>query len=172
VLLTGHPSAGKSTLAAAVADALALRGVAGEVLDGDELRRRLPPPLGYSREDRGRQFARALFLAELLAAHGVVPILALVAPFAADRARGRERFGAAGWLEVFLDPPERTCIERDSHGLYARLAAQGGRAAIDAEVFAIYEPPSAPALRLDTHRLGIDATAGQVIGALLPQLPP
>jgi len=166
VLLTGHPSAGKSTLAAAAAAALAERDIPSEVLDGDELRARLRPALGFSREDRSRQFERALYLAELLAAHGVVPILALVAPFAADRDRGRRRFAATGWLEVFLDPPEQTCIERDSHGLYARLAAQGGRAAIDAEVFAIYEAPAAPTLRLDTHRLGIAAAAGQIVDGL------
>src|SRR5690349_6477392 len=97
VLLTGHPSSGKSTLAAAVSAALVERRVASEVLDGDELRTRLAPQLGFSPADRSRQFAHALFVAELLAAHAVVPILALVAPFAADRELGATVFAPTGW---------------------------------------------------------------------------
>lgn len=170
VLLTGHPSAGKSTLATRTAAALSERCVASEVLDGDDLRTRLPPPLGFSRADRSRQFARALFLAELLASHRVVPILALVAPFAVDREIGRRLFATPGWLEVFLDPPLQTCIDRDSRGLYGRLAARGGRAAIEAEVFDVYEPPGTPALRLDTSRLDVEEAMAAVLGALEPLL--
>ena len=43
LLLTGNPSSGKSTLAVAVAAALDRQDIACEVLDGDELRQRLPP---------------------------------------------------------------------------------------------------------------------------------
>jgi len=130
------------------------------VLDGDELRDRLPPQLGFSTDARSNQFARALFIAELLSAHGIVAILALVAPFASDRDGGRDRFAAAGWFEVYLDPPQRICIQRDSRGLYARLAARGGSSLIESEVFERYEPPQAPALRLDTNRLTVaDSTA-------------
>jgi adenylylsulfate kinase len=117
VLLTGHPSAGRSTLATHVSAALCDRGVANEILDGDDLRARLSPQLGFSRDGRSQQFAHALVLAELLAAHSVVPLLALVAPFAVDRAIGRRRFATPGWLEVFLDPSLATCIERDGRPL-------------------------------------------------------
>jgi len=170
VLFTGHPSAGKTTLATRTSALLSDRGIANEILDGDELRSRLPPLLGFSREDRSQQFARALFLAELLAAHGVVPILALVAPFAADRDIGRLRFAGPGWLEIHLDPPQQTCIERDTRGLYARLDAEGGRSAVVAEVFAVYEPPPSPALRLDTNCLDIGMAAATVLNALEPLL--
>jgi adenylylsulfate kinase len=171
VLLTGHPSAGKSTLAAATNLALGDRGVASEILDGDELRSRLPPKLGFSRTDRSCQFARALFVAEVLAAHGVVPILALVAPFRTDRELGVRLFSSTAWLEIFLDPPRRICLERDSRGLYADLTARGGRGLIDTEVFGLYEPPHRPALRLDTYRLGISEATAAILGMLEPFLP-
>lgn len=166
LLLTGHPSSGKSTLAGAVARTLAADGFNSEVVDGDELRNRLPPALGFSREDRGHQFARALYVAELLAAHDVIPILALVAPFAADRSLASRRFAAAGWVEVFLDPPFDVCLRRDSRGLYAALDARGGRALVQSEVVDIYEPPIAAALRLDTSRIQIGAAADEIVAVV------
>lgn len=163
VLLTGHPSSGKSTLAVAVARRLAADGIDCEVLDGDELRARLPPALGFSRADRAAQFQRALYVAELLSAHGVIPILALVAPFAADRALAGRRFAPTGWIEVFLDPPLEVCLQRDSRGLYAALNARGGRALIEAEVLAVYEPPADATLRLDTSRIELSAATDQIV---------
>jgi adenylylsulfate kinase len=160
VLLTGQPSSGKSTLALALARELATTGVPCEVIDGDELRTRLPPPLGFSRADREHQFARALFVAEMLAAHGIVPLLALVAPYTAERERARRTFAAPGWVEVFLDPPVDVCIARDSRGLYRRLAGRGGRELIAREVFDVYERPTAASLRIDTARVSVEqATA-------------
>ena len=172
LLLTGNPSSGKSTLAVAVAAVLDRQGIACEILDGDELRQRLPPSPGFARSGRRQQMERALFLAEMLASHGVIPILALVAPFAGDRALGRELFAATGWIEVHLDPPAEVCIERDSRGVYAALAARGGRHLVDTEVLDLYEPPARPALRLDTARLDVAVSAEAVVDVLLPATRP
>ena len=53
--------------------AAAAAGLSADVVDGDELRARLPPALSHSRADRLHQFARAIFVSELLAAHRVIP---------------------------------------------------------------------------------------------------
>ncbi|HEX6391581.1 MAG TPA: adenylyl-sulfate kinase [Solirubrobacteraceae bacterium] len=166
VLLTGLPSSGKSTLAAATEQALQQRGIDCHVLDGDELRARIPPALGFSHEDRSHQFARALFVAEILSAHRVIPILALVAPFADDRDGARRRFAHAGWIEVFLDPPHDVCLARDSRGLYEKLNAQGGPGLIEAEVTGLYEPPRAPTLRIDTARVDVERATAAVLERL------
>jgi adenylylsulfate kinase-like enzyme len=64
VWLTGLPSAGKSTLARAVADRLTkTRRV--EILDGDEMRAALFRELGFSREDREANVRRIGYIAEL-----------------------------------------------------------------------------------------------------------
>src|SRR6266567_1226169 len=52
VWLTGLPSAGKTTIAFALAQRLRDAGRAVEVLDGDAVRAILSPELGYSRTDR------------------------------------------------------------------------------------------------------------------------
>jgi adenylylsulfate kinase len=170
VLFTGLPGAGKTTLAGACRDALTKRGVRSEVLDGDELRARLRPALGFSREDRRDQLQRAVFIAELLAAHGVVPLLALVAPYADDRRFAREKLGAAGFVEVFLDPPLNACIARDPGGLYERMNADDP-ARVQVEIVAPYEPPNGAEVRLDTAVAPVDECVRRVIAELSPQLP-
>lgn len=162
VLLTGQPSAGKSTLARRLQRLLQASGRPAEVLDGDELRRRLPPALGFGADDRHAQFARALFIAELLAGHRVVPVLALVAPYRADRRRAASVFAAAGFLEVYLDPPLHVCRQRDSRGVYGRLGS-----ARSARMTSLYEPPDAADLTLDTSALDVRECAERTLEALL-----
>ena len=83
--LTGLPSAGKTTLANALAAALAPSGRPVEILDGDAVRPVLSPELGYSRADRDANVARIGWVASRLARHGVLVIAAVVSPFAAAR---------------------------------------------------------------------------------------
>jgi adenylylsulfate kinase len=163
VLLTGHPSSGKTTLANALSASLGHEGIPNEVLDGDELRERLSPRLGFSRTDRSHQFARAVFVAELLASHGILPIMALVAPFARDRESAARRFAEQDFVEVHLDPPLAVCIDRDTRGVYSRLAARGGHRCIETDVTSIYERPRTPSLRLDTSELDLSATCSAVM---------
>ena len=77
---TGLPSAGKSTIAHALADRLAAEGRRVQVLDGDEVRPYLSAGLGYSREDRDINVRRIGWVARLLASHGVVVLVPVIAP--------------------------------------------------------------------------------------------
>ncbi|HET9188784.1 MAG TPA: adenylyl-sulfate kinase, partial [Acidothermaceae bacterium] len=72
VWLTGLPSAGKSTIARALADRLRDEGRRVEILDGDDLRTHLTSDLGFTRADRDTNVARVGFVARLLARNGVV----------------------------------------------------------------------------------------------------
>ena len=62
---TGLPSAGKSTVAHALADRLRGDGVDVEVLDGDEVRPHLSAGLGFTRADRGVNVRRIGWVARL-----------------------------------------------------------------------------------------------------------
>ena len=127
VWVTGLPAAGKTTLAQETARKLASFDIPVRVLDGDELRGGVSADLGFSRTDRREQCDRAARLASELAAAGNVVIVALVSPYASDRAAARERHRRSGlaFLEVFLDTPLAECERRDPNGLYA--AARAGR---------------------------------------------
>lgn len=150
VWLTGLPSAGKTTVATALAQRLRNAGVRTEVLDGDAVRPVLSPELGYSRTDRDANVARIGWVASLLARNGVVVIAAVVSPFAAARDGVRalhDRDGSA-FYEVHIATPVEVCAQRDVKGLYARQRSGevAGLTGVDDE----YEPPLHPELVLDT----------------------
>jgi adenylyl-sulfate kinase len=149
VWLTGLSGAGKSTLAGALASRLApARPV--EVLDGDEVRTSLSKGLGFSREDRDTNVQRIAYVARLLAKHGVLVLVAAISPYAATRDDVRRRSEAAGhpFVEVYVNAPLATVIERDVKGLYRRTLA--GELAHFTVTSDAYEPPTAPAVEVRT----------------------
>lgn len=163
VWLTGLSGAGKTTIAEAVARHLRTAGREAEVLDGDELRRGLSAGLGFSREDRDTHVRRVGFVAELLARHGVVALVPVIAPYAATRQEVRTQHEIRGtaYLEVHVATPLAECRRRDIKGLYARAAA--GELTSMTGVDDPYEEPDKPDLRLDTTGLDVAAAARRVM---------
>jgi adenylylsulfate kinase len=164
VWFTGLPSAGKTTLATAVAARLTDRPV--ELLDGDEVREVLSTGLGFSRQDRDTNVLRIGWVAATLARHGVLVLASVVSPFAAtrDAVRGLHEQRSVGFLEVHVAAPVEVCSDRDVKGLYQRQAR--GELAGLTGVDAPYEPPAAPALRVPTHRQTLDESVAQVLALL------
>ncbi|WP_078917649.1 adenylyl-sulfate kinase [Streptomyces sp. NRRL S-813] len=162
VWLTGLPSAGKTTLARAVAQRLRATGRRVEVLDGDETRRFLSQELGFTRQDRHTNVTRIGFLAQTLASHGVLVLAPVIAPYAASRAAVRERHAARGveYLEVHVATPVEVCCVRDVKGLYARQAAGEltGLTGVDDP----YEEPETPELRIRTQSRSVADTAAEL----------
>jgi adenylylsulfate kinase len=166
VWLTGLPSAGKTTLARAVAAELTGRGCRVELLDGDLVRQTLCADLGFSREDRDRNVSRIGFVAGLLAKHGVVVLAPVISPYAAARDAVRALHGELGaaFLEVHVATPVAECAARDVKGLYARQrrGELRGLTGVDDP----YEPPVLPELRVDTVGRTVAESAGVVLAAL------
>ncbi|MFI1186059.1 adenylyl-sulfate kinase [Streptomyces californicus] len=162
VWLTGLPSAGKTTLALALADRLRARGRRVEVLDGDEMRTFLSAGLGFGRQDRDTHVRRMGFVAELLARNGVLALVPVIAPYADGREAVRRRHAASGtpYVEVHVATPVEVCSVRDVKGLYARQAA--GEIAGLTGVDDPYEEPAAPELRVFTQRLTVAESVAAV----------
>jgi adenylyl-sulfate kinase len=163
VWLTGLPSAGKTTLARAVGHRLRARGLPVELLDGDVVRRELWPELGFSRDARDTNVRRVGFIAELLARHGVVVIVALVSPYAAARAELRAKL--SGFLEVFVDCPIEECVRRDVKGLYARARAGVARGVTGIDD--PYEPPASPEVVVHTDREDVEQCVERIESQIL-----
>jgi adenylylsulfate kinase len=166
---TGLPSSGKSTIAHALADRLTAEGRPVQVLDGDEVRPHLSGGLGYSREDRDVNVRRIGWVARLLASHGVVVLVPVIAPYAAARDAVRDDHTAAGvaYGEVFVSTSLEVSEARDVKGLYAR--ARRGELTGLTGVDDPYERPVAPELVIDTARVDLH-TAVERSEALLAAL--
>nr|WP_294693999.1 adenylyl-sulfate kinase [uncultured Friedmanniella sp.] len=166
---TGLPSAGKSTIAHALADRLRAEGQRVQVLDGDEVRPHLSAGLGFTRADRDINVARIGWVARLLAAHGVLVLVPVIAPYAAARQAVRQAHADAQvpFAEVFVSTSLEVAEARDVKGLYAK-ARHGeirGMTGIDDP----YEEPRSAELVLDTGELDLD-TSVELASALLTAL--
>jgi adenylylsulfate kinase len=153
---TGLPSAGKSTIAHALAGRLRAAGRRVQVLDGDEVRPHLSAGLGFSRADRDTNVARIGWVARLLASHGVTVLVPVIAPYAAAREAVRADHADAGvpFAEVYVATSLEVAEERDVKGLYAR--ARAGEITGMTGVDDPYEPPRGAELVLDTTEVGLD----------------
>ncbi|MER5970462.1 adenylyl-sulfate kinase [Streptomyces sp. NPDC002055] len=162
IWLTGLPSAGKTTLAHALAERLRGEGHRTEVLDGDEIREFLSAGLGFTREDRHTNVQRIGFVAELLASNGVKALVPVIAPYADSReaVRGRHQAEGTAYLEVHVATPVEVCSVRDVKGLYAKQASGeiSGLTGVDDP----YEAPADPDLRIETHERTVEDSAAQL----------
>ncbi len=162
VWMTGLSGSGKSTIAYLAEESLIGSGRAAYVLDGDNLRHGLNADLGFGAEDRAENVRRVGEVARLMADAGLVVLVPVISPFAADRKMVREAHQQAGlgFIEVFVDAPLEVCEARDPKGLYAR--ARAGEISEMTGIDSPYEAPESPELSLDT-----DASAPEELAELL-----
>lgn len=149
VWLTGLSGAGKTTLATCLAGALREREIPVELLDGDQFRSHLSRGLGFSKEDRDTNVRRIGHVCHLLNYHGIVAVVAAIAPYRDTRKEVREMC-AGRFVEVYLTCPLDILIQRDRKGLYKR--ALGGELKQFTGISDPYEPPPHPELVLETNR--------------------
>jgi adenylylsulfate kinase len=169
VWFTGLPSAGKSTVAHALADRLRADGVDVQVLDGDEVRPHLSAGLGFTRADRDTNVRRIGWVARLLASHGTVVLVPVIAPYAEARTSVRDDHRAAGvpFAEVFVSTSLEVAEQRDVKGLYAR--ARRGEITGMTGVDDPYEQPATAELELDTAALDLETSVARSL-TLLSQI--
>jgi adenylyl-sulfate kinase len=162
VWLTGLSSAGKSTLSRAVYERLRVRGRRVELLDGDEVRQQLSRGLGFSKEDRNENVRRIGFVAEMLARHGVIVIVAAISPY--REARDELRSRSSKFLEVYVNASLKVCEERDVKGLYRK--ARSGEIPRFTGIDDPYEPPLSPDVECRTDRETIVESAKKIVDAI------
>jgi adenylylsulfate kinase len=163
VWLTGLPSAGKTTIALALAERLAAEGYPVEVLDGDVVRELLGRDLAFTREDRDENVRRLGYIAHLLSRHGVIAVCAVISPYRATRDEVRRLHGPR-FFEVHVATPSSVCADRDVKGLYERHRA--GEITCLTGVDDPYEAPLSPELVVPAHEQTVDESVEAVWAAL------
>jgi bifunctional enzyme CysN/CysC len=147
IWLTGLSGSGKSTIANALEKKLFSLGMHAYVLDGDNMRLGLNKDLGFTREDRAENVRRVSEVAHSLYDAGLITIVALVSPYAEDRAQAKALFPEGDFAEVWVKTPAEVCAERDPKGLYRKAAA--GELPNLTGVGQEYEAPASAELVLD-----------------------
>ena len=160
--LTGFSGSGKSTLAKRVSDHLASIEVAHEIIDPDDIRRRLFPNLGFSDEERVIFRRSLLFLATLLNPHQVSCILPLLS--SRRKLRRDARAELPNFLEVYVKCPIEVCQERDPKGLYMRAQTLETPHIVGLDM--PYEEPENPELVVETDRQDIDSCTNEIISLI------
>lgn len=164
VWFTGLSGSGKSTIANALEMRLVDRGCHTALIDGDNLRHGLSRDLGFTDADRVENIRRAAETARLMTDAGLIVLVSLISPFAAERRMARDMMAPGEFLEVFVDTPLGVVEARDTKGLYAK--ARRGELTNFTGVSSPYEVPEAPDIALDTVRLSADAAADMILALL------
>jgi adenylyl-sulfate kinase len=162
VWFTGLPSAGKTTLARLLEQALRQRAERVEVLDGDEVRQRLSRGLGYSKADRDENVRRIAYVANLITRCGGVAITCAISPYRQLRAEARRDIGQ--FVEVYVRCPVKVCIARDVKGLYAK--ALRGEIQQFTGISDPYEAPLNPEVVVDTAHQRPDESVATILRRL------
>ncbi|WCB95225.1 Bifunctional enzyme CysN/CysC [Baekduia alba] len=147
-------------------EAEAVHTVREVVAELEHIRHGLNDDLSFRPGDRAENIRRVGHVARLLADAGVVAVVSLVSPLAADRAvpRTLHRVAELPFFEVFVDTHADECARRDPKGLYekARAGQIQGFTGVDAP----YEAPERPEVRIPTAHLDVDAAVERILEAL------
>jgi bifunctional enzyme CysN/CysC len=161
IWLTGLSGSGKSTIANALEKKLFSLGMHAYVLDGDNMRLGLNKDLGFTREDRAENVRRVSEVAHSLYDAGLITIVALVSPYAEDRAQAKGLFPEGDFAEIWVKTSAELCAERDPKGLYKKAA--DGELPNLTGVGQEYEVPKLAGLILD-GALPVDSSVESLIG--------
>ena len=137
VWVTGLPASGKSTLVAQLALQIRELGIEVTVLESDALRKILSSQPRYDEQDREYFYGSLAFIGRVLTEHGISVIFDATANRRSYRDRARKQIPR--FIEVFVDCPLETCIQRDPKGIYRK--AREGKASHVPGVQVVYEPP-------------------------------
>lgn len=160
--LTGLSGAGKSTISNALIPMLEARGKKVELLDGDVVRTHLSKGLTFNKEDRDINIRRIGWVADLVARHGGVALVAAISPFRDVRDEVKRTYKNV--IEVYVNASVEECAKRDVKGLYAK--ALKGEIPNFTGVSDPYEPPLSPEVEVRTGSESVEESAGKIIGYL------
>ena len=159
IWLTGPSGAGKTYLAEGLKKYFEEKGLPLEIFDGDSVRKKLYPDIGFSAEARTMHNKVVINHARLMTKYGIPNIVSLISPFKEVRNFARSEIGP--FVEVLVDSTKEVRIQRDPKGLYAR--AIRGEISNLTGYDGVYEPPDNPEVTVFSHQQTLDEEIEAVI---------
>jgi adenylyl-sulfate kinase len=166
IFLTGLSGAGKTTVAHELGNRFQTLGYRVTLLDGDDLRQRLSPNLGFSRSGREANLRFAGAIASEVVKHGGIAICSFIAPYDQSRLEVRKAVEQHGkFFMVFVSTPLQECERRDTKGLYRK--ARLGLISNFTGISDTYESPKNYDLAVDTSGSTAHDAADRVMQGLI-----
>lgn len=159
IWITGLPASGKSTIVSALKPQLVALGLELEILESDEVRRVLTPTATYSDAERDLFYRALVFTGQKLVAHGVTVVFDATASRRTYRDFARSMIPR--FIEVSVECPLATCMERDKKGTY--LKGQRGDSLTVPGLQSPYEAPLHPDLTIDTTKVPAKEAAEMIL---------
>lgn len=168
IWITGLPASGKSTIARALKPQLEASGLTVEVLESDEVRRVLTPEATYARAERELFYRALALMGAKLVAHGVTVIFDATATKRAYRDFARMLIPR--FIEVAVECPLETCMQRDYKGTYQR--GQRGESSTVPGLQEPYEAPLHPDLTVDTTKMLVNEAVQNIVALVRQNVRP
>jgi len=162
IWFTGLSGSGKSTLSRRTYLEIRKRGLKAELLDGDIIRTNFSQELGFTKRERDINVKRIGFLSWLLNKHGIISVVAAIAPYEDTRQINRNLI--THYIEVYCNCPLEVVEKRDVKGLYAK--ARRGEIPNFTGISDPYEPPSNPEIVVYTDKESIEESTNKIINYL------
>jgi adenylylsulfate kinase len=162
VWITGLPASGKSTVTGALVRQLNERGIRAAVLESDALRKLFSVEPRYDEQDREYFYGSLAFIGRVLTELGIPVVFDATANRRSYRDRARQQIPK--FVEVLVDCPLETCVQRDPKGIYKK--AREGQAAHVPGAQAVYEPPEKPDVVIQSDREDPEEAVRRIIAVL------
>ncbi len=146
--ITGLPSSGKSTLTRGLVKKLKKEGISVEVLESDDLRKRLFPNFSYSDEERETFYNAMVEIGKILVKNGINVIFDATANKRKWREKARREI--SNFAEVYVKCSLEECARRDPKGIYAQ--GKKGESTFVPGLQVPYEEPLKPELIIDAEK--------------------
>ena len=159
IWITGLPASGKSTIVSALKPQLEGLGLTVEVLESDEVRRIITPTPTYSEAERDLFYRALVVMGQKLVVHGVTVVFDATASRRVYRDFARSVIPR--FIEVSVECPLATCMERDKKGTYRK--GQSGESLTVPGLQSPYEAPTNPDLRIDSTTTTSTDAASQIL---------
>jgi len=156
---TGLSGSGKSAIADELYKYLNKKNIPCQRLDGDIMRQALSKDLGYTKQDRNKNIERVVFVAGLLAEHGIIVLASFISPYRRQREKIRKQ--VSNFIEIFVNAPLEVCERRDTKGLYYK--ARKGEIVNFTGISDSYEEPKEPEIELRTDQETIEESFKKII---------
>lgn len=162
IWFTGLSGSGKTTLGTLLKEVFEKRNKTVEMVDGDLARKFFEDELGYTRYERIQNVKRIVFAAKVLSDNGINVIVNCIAPYYEVRDFIRDKI--SNYTQIYLRASFDALLKRDKKGLYQRFKNGEAKNIIGCDE--PYDTPRKPDLIIDTDKLDIEKSMGEIINLL------